>query len=73
MNNKQNYATIILKGGLGEKIFQIFTTIAYAIKTNKKFCFLFSGYLDVKNTYWDSFLYKLKKYTIMNDTNKKYG
>ena len=57
--------TCNLMGGLGNQLFQIFTTISYAINSKNKF-----GFLNVetlggngciqRNTYWESLLYKLK-------------
>jgi hypothetical protein len=52
-------------GGLGNQLFQIFTTIAYAIQTENNYKFtntviLFGG---TRHTYWDSFLSELKSKT----------
>jgi hypothetical protein len=50
-------------GGLGNQLFQIFTTLAYSIKTNKKCIFPYSKELFVgkkRETYWETFLSKLK-------------
>ena len=57
--------TCNLIGGLGNQLFQIFTTISYAIKSKEKFIFLNSetigtGKTKVRNTYWNNLLYKLK-------------
>ena len=54
-----------LMGGLGNQLFQIFTTIAYAIQTENNYKFtntviLFGG---TRHTYWDSFLTELKSKT----------
>ena len=57
-----------LCGGLGNQLFQIFTTIAYAIKYNQSFFFLDNYKLDFKNgstiryTYWNTFLSSLKPF-----------
>ena len=53
--------TCNLVGGLGNQLFQIFTTLAYAIKTKEKFIFLNSetvgkGITKVRNTYWNNLL-----------------
>jgi len=61
-------------GGLGNQIFQIFTTISYAIKTNNQFKFisldkLGSGTTTVRNTYWNSFFSKLKLFLINDFSN----
>jgi len=55
-----------LHGGLGNQLFQIYTTIAYASQTNKKFFFLnvkeLKSCLTDRYTYWDSFLKRLKPF-----------
>jgi hypothetical protein len=46
-------------GGLGNQLFQIFTTIAYGIETRKKILFSNSEFLTigtVRPTYWNTFL-----------------
>ena len=60
--------TCNLMGGLGNQIFQIFTTISYAIKIRQQFKFnnaksLGGGTTTVRNTYWDSFFSRLKLFT----------
>lgn len=56
-------------GGLGNQLFQIFTTIAYALENNKPFGFMYTEHLGgvgqtiKRKTYWDSFLSPLKKFT----------
>jgi hypothetical protein len=59
--------TCRLCGGLGNQLFQIFTTIAYAIKYIKPFFFLNNHQLGngengstIRFTYWDTFLSALK-------------
>jgi len=59
--------TCNLLGGLGNQLFQIFTTISYAVKTKEKMVFLNSesigkGITKVRNTYWTNLLYKLKPF-----------
>ena len=66
--------TCNLMGGLGNQIFQIFTTISYAIKTKNQFKFislekLGSGTTTVRNTYWNSFFSKLKPFLINDFSN----
>ena len=63
--------TCNLMGGLGNQLFQIFTTIAYAYKVNDLFFFLYSEKLGenqnnitVRNTYWNTFLFTLKMFTV---------
>jgi hypothetical protein len=53
-------------GGLGNQLFQIFTTISYALKHKKEFAFLYSDFVGTgrtlkRKTYWNSFLISLKK------------
>lgn len=56
--------TCHLQGGLGNQLFQIFTTIAYALKHKKAFAFSNKYQLDTKRTtYWHSFLAALAKFT----------
>ena len=57
--------TCHLMGGLGNQLFQIFTTISYAIKSNNKFHFLNVDTLEgctLRYTYWNSFLVRLKPF-----------
>lgn len=52
-----------LCGGLGNQLFQIFTTIAFAFKYSKPFFFL--NYFDLKtgrHPYWNTFLSALKPF-----------
>lgn len=55
--------TCRLKGGLGNQLFQIMATIAYSVQNNLEFRFEYSEKLQDRNTYWDTFLLPLKKYT----------
>ena len=51
--------TCRLMGGLGNQLFQIFTTISLALDVNKPFYFLNNFYLDnhnIRHSYWDTFL-----------------
>jgi hypothetical protein len=55
-------------GGLGNQLFQIFTTISCAINMRQKFAFididkLGSGETTIRLTYWNNFLSKLKIFT----------
>ena len=59
--------TCHLMGGLGNQLFQIFTTIAYSMKHNLPFRFLYKktlggGNSTLRYTYWDTFLYRLKPF-----------
>ena len=56
-------------GGLGNQLFQIFTTISYSIEINNQFKFLNvktlgSGKTTIRYTFWETLLYKLKPYLI---------
>ena len=57
-----------LQGGLGNQLFQIYTTIAHAGQMNSKF-FFFNVY-DLKasstnrHTYWNTFLYNMKPFLL---------
>ena len=59
----------VLMGGLGNQLFQIFATIAYALENKKPFGFMYTEHLGgvgatiKRNTYWDSFLLPLKNFT----------
>ena len=58
-----------LMGGLGNQLFQIFTTIAYSLRQRRKMIFPHSEILTTgkhRPTYWDSFLSPLRSYTTIN-------
>lgn len=61
--------TCNLMGGLGNQLFQIFTTIAYGIKSNNQFRFLNvetlgAGSTTVRHTYWTTLLSKLRPFLL---------
>ena len=61
--------TCNLMGGLGNQLFQIFTTISYSINMKIQFAFidvdkLGGGQTIVRPTYWDNFLIRLKPFTL---------
>ena len=61
--------TCNLMGGLGNQLFQIFTTISYGIKSRNPFKFLNvetlgGGSTTIRYTFWNSFLRKLKLFLI---------
>ena len=62
--------SINLMGGLGNQLFQIFTTIAYAIKHKHKFVFPYSDKLAQRVTYWNTFMLSLKLFTTSNLSNR---
>jgi len=55
-------------GGLGNQLFQIFSTISFSIKSRNQFKFLDvktlsgSASVTVRNTYWETFLSRLKSF-----------
>ena len=60
--------TCNLMGGLGNQLFQIFTTISNAINIKSRFAFidvdkLGGGQTIVRPTYWENFFRKLKPFT----------
>ncbi len=50
----------ILYGGLGNQLFQIFATIAYALEHNREFWFEYTPSLGKRPTYWHNFLAELQ-------------
>lgn len=65
--------SIEIMGGLGNQLFQIFTTIAYGLRYGHKIVFPYSitlyGVTD-RYTYWDTFLSNLKMFTVNSPNNK---
>jgi hypothetical protein len=56
-------------GGLGNQLFQIFTTISYGIRSGRQFIFPYSDFLNIgltRPTYWTTFLKGLVLYTTKN-------
>jgi len=65
-----NYITCHLMGGLGNQLFQIFSTISYGMKYQRKIIFQYSDSLfvgKVRPTYWNNFLSNLKGFTTYNN------
>ena len=63
--------TCDLRGGLGNQLFEIFTTISYAIKASVPFKFLNiksmgGGTSTVRYTFWETFLSNLQPFLINN-------
>ena len=61
--------SIQLMGGLGNQLFQIFATIAYAMKHSHRFIFPYSEMLVIglpRPTYWNTFLSNLTVFTTKN-------
>lgn len=66
--------TCFLMGGLGNQLFQIFTTISYSIKTRNEFKFLnltilTDGFCTPRHTYWNSIFRGLKTFLVVNLPN----
>jgi hypothetical protein len=64
--------SIKLMGGLGNQLFQIFTTIAYSINSGRKFIFPYSVTLGSRVTYWDTFLKRLKIFTTFKNVSNEF-
>ena len=63
--------TCQLMGGLGNQLFQIFTTFAYCMRTNRKMVLPYSDSLTIgkaRNTYWNTFLTSLKEFTTFTNS-----
>jgi hypothetical protein len=57
----------ILYGGLGNQLFQIFATIAYALEHNREFWFEYTPSLGKRPTYWHNFLAELQPHLHRSD------
>ena len=53
-----------LKGGLGNQLFQVFATIACAMRENRSFLFLRKEKTGKRSTYWNSLFSRLFIHTI---------
>jgi hypothetical protein len=53
-----------LKGGLGNQLFQVFATIACAMRENRSFLFLRNEITGIRSTYWNSLFSRLFIHTI---------
>jgi hypothetical protein len=61
-----NIVSIHLMGGLGNQLFQIFAVLSYCLEYDYELIMPYSKELTtghVRNTYWDTFLSGLKKFT----------
>ena len=52
---------LLLKGGLGNQLFEIFTLISYSMRENQKYKLPLFSSGKRKNTYWDTILINLKE------------
>lgn len=67
--DQQKVVSCYLMGGLGNQLFQIFTTLAYGIRTNRNVIFPYTDVLEVgisRPTYWRTFLNSLLPFTLLN-------
>lgn len=55
-----------LYGGLGNQLFQIFTTIAYSLKHQIQFLFEYTPNLGKRSTYWNSLLVGISEHVVPN-------
>ena len=61
--------TCQIMGGLGNQLFQIFTTMAYAFEQKQEFGFMYTSFsivMTMRTTYWNTLLINLKKITHPN-------
>ena len=58
--------TCILYGGLGNQLFQIFTTIAFSLKNKLIFTFQYTSNLGKRHTYWHTLLSSIIEHTSQN-------
>lgn len=56
-----------VKGGLGNQLFQIFATLAYAIRTKRQARFYFIDKIGNRSSYWHSFFKGLSRLSINRD------
>nr|UZT28970.1 alpha-1,2-fucosyltransferase [Nucleocytoviricota sp.]UZT29318.1 alpha-1,2-fucosyltransferase [Nucleocytoviricota sp.] len=71
MNN--NYS-IIINGGLGNQLFQIFTLINYCIENSGNYLLPLNlpSWEKKRYTYWDTFFYELRNNIVNNDVINNY-
>jgi len=65
-----NIVTCFLMGGLGNQLFQIFSTMAYCIRYRRKMVLPYSETLETgitRPTYWDTLFSRIKKNTTSSD------
>lgn len=63
---------LLLKGGLGNQLFQIFALISYSLRENHNYILPYFSFCKRKNTYWDALLINLKE-NIIDYTNIQYN
>ena len=51
----KRFVTCNIKGGLGNQLFQIFATLAYGLRTQRKAVFLYKEDIGNRPSYWHSF------------------
>lgn len=58
-----------IMGGLGNQLFQIFASMAYALENNVKLVFPYEYKILARHTYWETFLSELNFFTTKNENN----
>ena len=61
--------TCNVMGGLGNQLFQIFASMAYALEHNIKIVFPYEYKIMARHTYWETFLNELKFFTTNNENH----
>ena len=61
--------TCNVMGGLGNQLFQIFASMAYALEHNIKLVFPYEYKIMARHTYWETFLNELKFFTTNNENH----
>jgi hypothetical protein len=60
---------LLLKGGLGNQLFQIFTSISYSMREKQNFMLPFLPFSKRKSIYWDTVFINLKNNSNIIDNN----
>ena len=60
---------LLLKGGLGNQLFQIFTLISYSMRENQKYMLPFLPFSKRISIYWDTVFINLKNNSNIIDNN----
>jgi hypothetical protein len=69
-SSEKDTISCYLMGGLGNQLFQIFTTFAYGLRHNREVVLPYTDVLTtgiLRPTYWNTFLKPLKDYTTLNN------
>jgi hypothetical protein len=66
----QKVVTVLLMGGLGNQLFQLFACISYGIRTSRRIIFPYAELLTtgtIRPTYWDNLFKTIKHMTTYNN------